>query len=117
MPKYKGRKSVAPINRCSDKKRLILQNQKQIKSKISRLCIFCGMDACDPVHIIRQSDSIALQDDPANIVPGCRECHNTFDNGDVTTLKNLDKVLLLMSLLDYQYYLRFCDKRNVVVTH
>lgn len=108
LPKYDARKKLAPIPKISKKKRVIIANQGKIKQSLAgKPCIFCGSEATDPVHVIRQSDSIELQDNPLNIVPGCRFHHDIFDNGDARTLKNIDVVLKIMKGLDELYYNRF----------
>ena len=73
-------------------------------------CFFCGGRAVDLIHIIRQGDSIKLRDDEENCLVGCRECHKEFDDGDFTTLKNIEKVLEKMKELDEKYYQRFIGR-------
>ena len=64
----------------------------------------------DLVHIIRQSDSIPLQDDPRNLILGCRKCHKVFDDGsieEVMKLKGITPILERMKELDELYYNRY----------
>ena len=64
----------------------------------------------DLVHIIRQSYSLALQDDPRNLILGCRKCHTVFDDGrieDVMKLKGITPILERMKELDEHYYNRY----------
>jgi hypothetical protein len=107
-----------PIKKVSPKKSKVLAAQREIKRQLPYFCFFCNVHkAVDPVHIIRQSYSLALQDDPVNIVGGCRRCHAIFDDGDPVELPNIKMALKLMSLLDYNYYIRYCTSRELSIDY
>lgn len=96
-----------PINKVSARKRKILANQAKIKATLPQHCFFCGRPATDPMHIIPQSYSIALQDDPRNIIAGCRLDHILFDD-NLMECNNMypDKVAALIEIaksLDSNY--------------
>lgn len=51
------------------------------KVKQDPKCRLCGIRmATDPMHLIRRSYSTALITVAKNIEPGCRQCHDIFDN-------------------------------------
>ena len=70
------------------------------------------------MHIVRQSYSEKLQNEERNIIPGCRQCHELFDNGKVYVLFDRYKwkvkaVIERMKELDYHYAYRFAT-RNLI---
>ena len=107
----KAKKAVKPV---SDKQKKVNTAKAGIKDKLMKLnnrkCFFCGGRAVDLVHIIRQGAKAGLRDKEDNCIVGCRDCHKVFDDGDYTTLKNIDKVLERMKELDEMYYLRFIGR-------
>ena len=65
-----------------------------------------------PAHLIRQSHSIALQDDERNIIPLNQEIHDMFDNGKFNLLYykypwKCQAIIDRMYSLDYYYTNRF----------
>lgn len=78
--------------------------------KERRVCFFCGKPFDDVVHVIRRAYSDDLYSDIQNLIPGCRTCHTTFDDGPrekVRQLQNLNKVLAIMDELDHFYCNRY----------
>lgn len=109
-----------PLKKLSDRKARILKAIRSIhQDKLRRMgdrCVFSGRyGATDPAHIIRQSDSIRLQDNERNIIPALREYHNMFDNGKVKELYDMfpwrvRAVIERMKALDYHYAHRFASR-------
>lgn len=102
--------------RLSAKKAKIQANQAKIKKDlIDDVGLYCMLGnhyagGVDLVHIIRQSYSIPLQDDPRNLILGCRKCHKVFDDGgidEVMKLKGIAPILERMKELDELYYNRY----------
>lgn len=52
----------------------------KIKKELSPFCCICGRPAVDLMHILPRSSHSEYYTERWNIVPGCRECHNKFDN-------------------------------------
>ena len=108
------------MKKASDKQKKINSELSRIKAKkinkLGRICLFCRrkVSNVDLVHIIRQSYSEALKTDEKNVILGCRECHDTFDNGDARVLEKyptFELVLNRMKKLDIYYYNRYVRKR------
>jgi ribosomal protein L32 len=84
-------------------------SKKKLLSKAPH-CFFCGVHnqrhRLDAVHLIRKSWSIALQDNPKNIVLGCRRCHEVFDDKPEIRdmLGNMGEVKDRVRQMDAQYY-------------
>lgn len=104
------------MRKVSPKKARILANQARIKKElIEEHGLYCMLNnhytsSVDNVHIIRQSYSKALQDDPYNIVLGCRHCHDIFDEApieEVMKLKGITPILERMKVMDELYYNRY----------
>ena len=104
------------IRKVSDKQKKINISKSSIKSRLMEInngkCFFCGGQAVDLVHIIRQGANGALRDQEENCLIGCRRCHDVFDNGNFRILKNIDKVLEKMKKLDEKYYNRFVNRKS-----
>jgi len=104
------------LRKVSPRKAKILANQARIKKElIEEHGLYCMLNNhyasfVDNVHIIRQSYSEALQDNPYNIVLGCRHCHNIFDEApieEVMKLKGITPILERMKKMDELYYNRY----------
>lgn len=102
--------------KVSSKKKLIISNQQKIKKDLinnyGNYCMLGNHYCSSPqlVHIIRQSYSIPLQDNPYNCILGCMDCHKVFDDGtieDVLSLRGIVNILDMMKKLDERYYNRF----------
>ena len=110
------KKPQKAIKKVSDKQKKVNTAKAGIKDKLMKLnnrkCFFCGGRAVDLVHIIRQGAKAGLRDKEDNCILGCRSCHDTFDDGDYTTLKNIYKILERMKKLDEQYYNRFINRKS-----
>jgi hypothetical protein len=79
-------------------------------------CVFSG-EWCptDPVHIVRQGYSVALQDDERNVIPGKRTYHDMFDNGRFEELYDMfpwrcRAIVERMKSLDHHYTYRFVTR-------
>lgn len=99
-----------------DSNRIIAEIKAEKIKKLGRICLFCRrkVSSVDLVHIIRRSYSERLKTDEKNVILGCRECHDTFDNGDARELEKFptfEPVLNRMKKLDMYYYNRFVRKR------
>ena len=108
------------MKKVSAKQGKINKELSRIKSekikKLGRICLFCRRKVgnVDLVHIIRRSYSERLKTDKKNMILGCRECHDVFDNGDARKLEKFptfELVLNRMKKLDELYYNRFVRKR------
>ena len=99
-----------------DSNRIISEIKADKIKKLGRICLFCRRKVgnVDLVHIIRRSYSERLKTDKKNMILGCRECHDMFDNGDARKLEKFptfEFVLNRMKKLDELYYNRFVRKR------
>ena len=107
------KKSTNRIRSSTTKKQTQNRELARIKGEwqqLRRVCFFCGVPFNDVVHVIRRSYSDDLYTDEQNLIPGCRTCHKSFDDGPgekVRQLKNLDKVLKIMDELDHFYCNRY----------
>ena len=102
--------------KTSARKKRIISNQVRIKKELKdEYGLYCMLnnhyvDGVQLVHIIRQSYSLQLQDEPNNCILGCHHCHEIFDNErieEVLKLKGIDMVLARMKEMDELYYNRF----------
>ena len=114
--KWFAQKAKKAIKKVSDKQKKVNQGKSAIKAKLMKesngRCFFCGGKAVDLVHILRQGTEALLRDKIENCLVGCRDCHDTFDDGDFMTLKNIEKVLERMKKLDEMYYNRFINRKS-----
>ena len=91
------------------------------KERNGNRCFLSGSSyRLTPAHLIRQSHSIALQDNPRNIIPLDMEVHEMFDNGKFKVL--LERypfkcmaIIERMRSLDFFYTNRFL--RNNKLEH
>jgi hypothetical protein len=49
-------------------------------------CLVCGVENCDPAHLISRGHTTVGQEDPRSVVPLCRKHHRHFDNGELYDL-------------------------------
>jgi predicted restriction endonuclease len=83
-------------------------------------CRNCGAsEILDPAHVIPRSRISSGGEDPRNIVPLCRLCHMTFDQGtglDILPLLSLDEQSYIVGLVGIaEAYRRATGERTVAV--
>ena len=54
------------------------------------VCPHCGSEECEPVHVVDRSLTSVGQDDPRAVIPGCREMHRAYDDGNLSLLEFLE---------------------------
>lgn len=102
-----------------DRNRRVAQIKRDLYSE-SVKCYFCNATReiiyMDTVHLIRRSHAKGLIDCKENIVLGCRDCHDIFDNKfskwEKLNQGNLITALLRIKGMDELYFNRLIIKAN-----
>jgi hypothetical protein len=53
-------------------------------------CLVCGVENCDPAHVISRGHTTVGQEDPRAVIPLCRADHRRFDNGELDLLGRME---------------------------
>lgn len=113
MCKECSRKQYKRINKISKPKSKKLNELRSIEYPKSSECFFCGeIKPLMKVHLIRRSYSEVFYSDESNIIWGCLDCHNEFDNGRLRNINiiKLTEILKRISVMDVYYAVRLLNR-------
>lgn len=65
-------------------------SREQRQAVRERACIVCARHPTEPAHLIPRGLSDDLDGDPRAVVPLCRSCHRSYDEGELSLLEHLE---------------------------